>query len=599
MLYDACCNLLIEEVARAAQDDITREAARAGPFTRMRFCPGNGDLPLTIQPQPIKAIAAKYCCCVIGLRLTEKGIPTTAQERFRTVLQRAIGKRTRPDNALPLSGLFFTVGAPAPKGLRWKQTIPKRLSSKPSRFTQAYPRYLNRQPAATKQTLEQRLSYCDVVSLQARCIRYTSYVHTLKGAPSMNMPHCSAQKQCGACQLLSLPYEKQLERKQNEMIELFEPFAGEGTVFNPIAGMDEPYYYRNKVTSPYVPGRKTKGGKKPRGKKGNAGAKSAPQHEILCGMYAAGTHRVINTDSCLLENKDAKQAVLAIRSLMQRYHMEPYNEDANTGFIRHTVIRVGHTTGELLVTVVTNGKEFPASRNFCRELKKRCPAITTVVQNVNTRQTNVILSDEGEKTLYGPGFIIDELCGLTFRISSHSFYQVNATQTEALYRKAIEMAHFTGTETAMDAYCGTGTIGLVAAKGLPGAETAHAARVIGVDNVASAIKDARENARHNGIENADFTAEDAGHFMDKLAKEGESLDVLLMDPPRAGSNEQFLRSACSLAPKRIVYISCNPNTQARDVEYLVKHGYQLTEVQPVDMFPHTNHVENICALELH
>lgn len=414
----------------------------------------------------------------------------------------------------------------------------------------------------------------------------------------MNMPHCSAQKQCGACQLLSLPYEKQLERKQNEMIELFEPFAGEGTVFNPIAGMDEPYYYRNKVTSPYVPGRKTKGRKKPRGKKGNVGAKGAPQHEILCGMYAAGTHRVINTDSCLLENKDAKQAVLAIRSLMQRYHMEPYNEDANTGFIRHAVIRVGHTTGELLVTVVTNGKEFPASRNFCRELKKRCPAITTVVQNVNTRQTNVILGDQGEKTLYGPGFIIDELCGLTFRISSHSFYQVNATQTEVLYRKAIEMAHFTGTETAMDAYCGTGTIGLVAAKGLPGAETAHAARVIGVDNVASAIKDARENAHHNGIENADFTAEDAGHFMDKLAKEGESLDVLLMDPPRAGSNEQFLRSACSLAPKRIVYISCNPNTQARDVEYLVKHGYQLTEVQPVDMFPHTNHVENICALEL-
>lgn len=598
MLYDACCNLLIEEVARAAQDDITREAARAGLFTRMRFSPGNGDLPLTIQPQPIKAIAAKYGCFVIGLRLTEKGIPTTARERFRTVLQRAIGKRTRPDNALPLSGLFFTVGAPAPKGLRWKQAIPKRLSSMPSRFTQAYPCYPNRQPAATKQTLKQRLSYCDVVSLQARCIRYTSYVHTLKGAPSMNMPHCSAQKRCGACQLLSLPYEKQLERKQNEMIELFEPFAGEGTVFNPIAGMDEPYYYRNKVTSPYVPGRKTKGGKKPRGKKGNAGAKSAPQHEILCGMYAAGTHRVINTDSCLLENKDAKQAVLAIRSLMQRYHMEPYNEDANTGFIRHAVIRVGHTTDELLVTVVTNGKEFPASRNFCRELKKRCPAITTVVQNVNTRQTNVILGDEGEKTLYGPGFIIDELCGLTFRISSHSFYQVNATQTEVLYRKAIEMAHFTGTETAMDAYCGTGTIGLVAAKGLPGAETAHAARVIGVDNVASAIKDARENARHNGIENADFTAEDAGHFMDKLARDGESLDVLLMDPPRAGSNEQFLRSACSLAPKRIVYISCNPNTQARDVEYLVKHGYQLTEVQPVDMFPHTNHVENICALEL-
>ena len=294
--------------------------------------------------------------------------------------------------------------------------------------------------------------------------------------------------------------------------------------------------------------------------------------------------------------------MLAVRAAANACHYQPYDEDKGTGLLRHCLLRRGVVTGQVMVVLVTAQPVLPGAKNFVKallaEAKKQDVTITTVVQNVNTRQTNVILGDEGEKTLYGPGFIIDELCGLTFRISSHSFYQVNATQTEVLYRKAIEMAHFTGTETAMDAYCGTGTIGLVAAKGLPGAETAHAARVIGVDNVASAIKDARENARHNGIENADFTAEDAGHFMDKLAKEGESLDVLLMDPPRAGSNEQFLRSACSLAPKRIVYISCNPNTQARDVEYLVKHGYRLTEVQPVDMFPHTNHVENICALEL-
>lgn len=414
----------------------------------------------------------------------------------------------------------------------------------------------------------------------------------------MNTPHCPAQKQCGACQLLAIPYERQLERKQNEMIELFEPLTNENTVFNPILGMENPFYYRNKVTSPYVPGKKIAGNKKPQGKKAKSNKQHA-KHEILCGMYAAGSHRIINTDSCLLENKKAKQVVLAIRSLMQRYDMQPYNEDANTGFMRHVIVRVGHSTGEMLVTVVTNGKEFPASRNFCRELKKRCPTITTVVQNVNTRQTNVILGNEGEKTLYGPGFIIDELCGLTFRISSHSFYQVNATQTEVLYRRAIEMAHLTGTEAVMDAYCGTGTIGLVAAKGLPGAEEAHAARVVGVDNVASAIKDARENARHNGIENAEFTAEDAGRFMDKLAQEGGMLDALLMDPPRAGSNEQFLHSACTLAPQRIVYISCNPTTQARDVEYLVKHGYKLAEIQPVDMFPHTNHVENICCLLHH
>ena len=413
----------------------------------------------------------------------------------------------------------------------------------------------------------------------------------------MNMPHCSAQKQCGACQLLSLPYEKQLERKQNEMIELFEPFAGEGTVFNPIAGWMSPITTATRSLRPMFQD------ERPKAERSLGARRAMPAQERTAARnplrHVRSWHAPRHQHRFLPLGKQRRQAggfgysvahaALPHGALQRR---------RNTGFIRHAVIRVGHTTGELLVTVVTNGKEFPASRNFCRELKKRCPAITTVVQNVNTRQTNVILGDEGEKTLYGPGFIIDELCGLTFRISSHSFYQVNATQTEVLYRKAIEMAHFTGTETAMDAYCGTGTIGLVAAKGLPGAETAHAARVIGVDNVASAIKDARENARHNGIENADFTPEDAGHFMDKLAKEGESLDVLLMDPPRAGSNEQFLRSACSLAPKRIVYISCNPSTQARDVEYLVKHGYRLTEVQPVDMFPHTNHVENICALEL-
>ncbi len=417
---------------------------------------------------------------------------------------------------------------------------------------------------------------------------------------------CPALKQCGACQLLAVPYAKQLASKQREMAELFEDVAGQGTVMNPIAGMDEPYYYRNKVTSPYVPGKKL-GGRGGEGKvgrtagkgasrgKGKGGKLAKPAREILCGMYAAGTHRVIATDNCLIENKQAKQVVLAIRSLMCRYGMEPYNEDAGTGFVRHVVVRVGHSSGEMLVTIVTNGKEFTGSRNFCRELVKRCPYVTTIVQNVNTRQTNVILGNE-EKTLYGPGFIIDELCGLSFRISSHSFYQVNAVQTEVLYRLAIQLAEFTGSETALDAYCGTGTIGLVAAKGLPEAPEAHAARVIGVDNVASAIKDAHMNAQHNGIENAEFETGDAGAFMMRQAKAGQQLDVLLMDPPRAGASKEFLDATCQLAPARIVYISCNPQTQQRDVAYLVRNGYALDIVQPVDMFPHTEHTECICRL---
>ncbi len=420
---------------------------------------------------------------------------------------------------------------------------------------------------------------------------------------------CPVQDKCGACQFLAIPYDDQLIRKQHEMAELFDKLVSKHTVVSPIAGMENPYYYRNKVTSPYVPGKKIHPGqtgakpKKNLKKASNnktskkASRPDTARREILCGMYAAGTHNVIATDNCLLENKTAKRIVLAIKQLMQRYHMEPYNEDTGKGFVRHAVIRVGHASNEILVTLVTNEKAFPGSKNFCRELVKRVPEITTIVQNVNTRQTNVILGEE-EKTLYGPGFILDELCGLSFRISSHSFYQVNSTQTEVLYRLAIKMAHLSGTETVLDAYCGTGTIGLVAAKGLPETPQKHAAKVIGVDNIAAAIKDAKNNAQHNGIENAQFITDDAGKFMTRLAAEGEQLDVLLMDPPRAGASEDFLKATCALKPSRVVYISCNPKTQQRDVAYLIKHGYHLLRIQPVDMFPHADHTENICLLEL-
>ena len=293
--------------------------------------------------------------------------------------------------------------------------------------------------------------------------------------------------------------------------------------------------------------------------------------------------------------------MLAVRDIMRKHDVAPYREDTGTGFMRHVVVRIGHTSGEVLVTLVTNSDDFPSSKSFCRELIRLCPAVTTVVQNVNERQTNVILGDK-ERVLYGPGFILDELCGLSFRISSKSFYQVNATQTEVLYRAAMDLAGFDGTQVAIDAYCGTGTIGLVAAK-------SGAARVIGVDSVESAIRDARTNARHNGVENAEFVAGDATDFMCELAKEGvlgaseqeEGAQagglVVLMDPPRAGSTEEFLRAAAALAPKRIVYISCNPETQARDVEFLDSIGYAVVAVQPVDMFPHTDHIECIVALE--
>lgn len=389
--------------------------------------------------------------------------------------------------------------------------------------------------------------------------------------------YCPIDGQCGGCQLLSVPYGQQLRDKQHRMENLFADLIDDSCVVCKIIGMADPIHYRNKVISPFV----------------GVYDKRARRRRILCGMYAQGTHRVIDSSECLIENRIAKRIILTVRDLMPQFGVTPYDEDADTGFLRHAQARVGHATGEVMVTLVTRDEQFPASRAFVKALVKAHPCITTVVQNVNTRQTNVIMGDK-ERTLYGPGFILDELCGLKFRISSKSFYQVNVVQTEELYRRAVQMAALTGTETLMDAYCGTGTIGLVAARGVDGAP--GAARVIGVEERPDAVADARNNARHNGVEAAEFVAADAGEYMRDLAAQGASLDALMMDPPRAGSTPNFLKAACTLAPKRIVYISCNPDTQARDVRYLIEHGYRVVEMQPVDMFPHTPHVENIVAL---
>ncbi len=397
--------------------------------------------------------------------------------------------------------------------------------------------------------------------------------HTAPGALQ-----CPIDAKCGGCQWLSVPYAEQLARKQREVENLFNGLIDGESVVKPILGMDDPRYYRNKVVSPYV----------------GVWDKKAREMRVLCGMYERGTHRVIDSGECLLENREAKRIILTIRSLMRRFRIEPYDEDDDTGFLRHVQVRVGHTSGEIMVTLVTREGQFPGAKGFVRELRKKHPGITTVVQNINTRQTNVILGDK-ERTLFGPGFILDELCGLSFRISSRSFYQVNSTQTEVLYRRAVEMAQLTGAEVLMDAYCGTGTIGLVAARGVNGG--AGADRVIGVEERPDAVSDARNNALHNGIRAAKFVAADAGEYLHRMAGEDAALDVLMMDPPRAGSTPEFLKAACELGPKRIVYISCNPQTQARDAEFLLARGWRVVEMQPVDMFPHTPHVENIIALE--
>lgn len=449
---------------------------------------------------------------------------------------------------------------------------------------------------------------------------------------------CPYSNRCGGCSDVEVPYPQQLAHKQREMKELFASVAPSVEV-SPILGMEQPFHYRDKVISPYAPGRLLKGtaaraditqsnartrsnDRSNKDTKRSEGAKNGKtaSREILTGMYERGTHRLIPATTCLVENETAKQVTLAIRDIMARWDMTPYNEDTGTGFVRHAVVRVGHESNEVLVTLVTNEEAFPASKSFCRELVRRVPAVTTVVQNINNRQTNVILG-ENERVLYGPGFILDTLCGLSFRISSKSFYQVNCTQTEVLYNTAMEMAQLGPDTWAIDAYCGTGTIGLVAA-------ARGATRVIGVDSVESAIADARQNARHNGIENAEFFAADATTFMEQLAadesralsdapasgapisdaavpnsptpaedasRDGKQL-VIFMDPPRSGSTPQFIRAASSLQPARIVYISCNPETQVRDLAEFAKYGYHATRIQPVDMFPHTELVESVVLM---
>ena len=371
---------------------------------------------------------------------------------------------------------------------------------------------------------------------------------------------------------MRVPYARQLARKREAVARLFSEF--DGLEVAPVLGMDVPLHYRNKVVSPFV----------------GVYDRKARRRRILCGMYERGTHRVIDSSECLIENQVAKAIIQSVRQLMPKLRIEPYDEDADAGFLRHAQVRVGHASGEVMVTLVTRDEAFPAGKRLARELVRRHPQITTVVQNVNTRRTNVIMGDK-ERTIYGPGFILDELCGLSFRISSRSFYQVNSEQTEVLYRTAVEMAGLTGEETILDAYCGTGTIGLVAAKGIDGKPGAK--HLIGVEERIDALADARTNARHNGIGSAEFFADDAGAFMRRLAAEGGSVDAVFMDPPRAGATPDFLKAMCLLAPRRIVYVSCNPATQLRDARYLCDHGYRLDTLQPVDMFPHTEHVETI------
>ena len=373
---------------------------------------------------------------------------------------------------------------------------------------------------------------------------------------------CPVAGQCGGCQLQHLPYSEQLKVKQKQV----EDLLGQLCPVEPILGMADPFHYRNKV---------------------HAVISTDRQKNPISGVYAMGTHRVVPVKSCLIEDERADRIIQTIVGMIPRYKLRIYNENTHRGFLRHVLVRTGHVTGQIMVVLVTTAQEFPGGKAFVAELVKQHPEITTVVLNINQRETSMVLGTK-DVPLFGPGYMEDELCGKHFRISPRSFYQVNARQTEVLYRTAIEYAGLTGSETLLDAYCGTGTIGLCASD--------HVKQLIGVELNGDAVRDAKENARLNGVTNAKFFCDDAGRFMVRMAREGLPLDVLMMDPPRSGSDEKFLSSVLTLGPKTIVYVSCNPETLARDAKFLVKGGYKAVKAVPVDMFPFTAHVETVMLL---
>ena len=379
---------------------------------------------------------------------------------------------------------------------------------------------------------------------------------------TQNKTRCPHSKKCGGCQLQNLDYKEQLAHKERTCIRLLGKFCR----VEPIIGMENPYHYRNKVQAAFGT---TRAGR------------------IISGIYQSSTHNIVAVDSCMTEDRTADKIIVDIRRLLADFKMTTYNEVTGRGFLRHVLVKRGFATNEVMVVLVTGTPIFPARNNFLRALLKLHPEITTVVQNVNDRYTSMLLGPS-EKTLYGPGFITDVLCGLKFRISAKSFYQINPAQTEVLYGKAMEFAGLTGRETVIDAYCGIGTIGMIAAK--------TAGQVLGVEVNRDAVRDAIANAKLNNMKNIRFVCADAGEFMVDMAQNGERCDVLLMDPPRAGSDQAFLSSAVTLAPTRIVYVSCNPETLARDLLFLTKRGYRVKKIQPVDMFPHTNHVETVVLL---
>lgn len=396
---------------------------------------------------------------------------------------------------------------------------------------------------------------------------YARLEKIVNASPNRVTPPCPVARQCGGCQLQAMDYEEQLKYKERKIYNNIKRIGGFDEVpMLPVMGMEEPWRYRNKAQFPWGT---DKAGK------------------IITGFYAGRTHAIIENEDCLLGIEENREILKIIKNHLERYHIRPYDEASHSGLIRHTLIRKGFHTGELMVCQVINGKSLPHQEELTEQLLK-VPGMTSISVNINREQTNVILGNQ-VINLYGPGYITDYIGGVKYRISPLSFYQVNPVQTEKLYSTALEYAGLTGGETVWDLYCGIGTISLFLAQ--------KAKKVYGVEIVPQAIDDARENARINGMENVEFFVGKAEEVLPREYEKNQVYaDVIVVDPPRKGCDEVCLDTIVKMGPKRVVYVSCDSATLARDMKYLAERGYEVVKVRGCDMFPHSTHVETVVLL---
>lgn len=380
-------------------------------------------------------------------------------------------------------------------------------------------------------------------------------------SPERTKPECPYYGACGGCDFQHLSYTEELWAKRRRVQDALERLGGTGLQVEEILGAKDPTHYRNKSQYP-------------------VGADGA------IGFFRARTHQVVPVERCLIQSEVSDQTAKAVGEWMKRYRITPYDERTGKGLVRHVYVRVNRK-GESLCCLVANGRKVPREPELAAYIRAAAPRTAGVVLNTNCKQGNVILGEK-YRTLWGQDFLLDTLCGLTFKLSVPSFYQVNREQAEVLYDKALEFAGLTGQETVLDLYCGTGTITLCLAR--------RAKRVIGAEIVPPAIADARENARRNGIENVEFFCGDAAAVAAKLEEDGLRPDVITVDPPRKGLSPEVIASVTAMGPARVVYVSCDPATLGRDVKIFQELGYQAVRACAVDMFPGTRHVETVVLL---